>query len=436
MIRYFLLANLYALLLFVLYILFLKNGDNQKWSRFYLLSCIILSTALPFVKLDLVLPDSGTIITVNQLLPDVVLTDNPAGNEVQNIDWIFWIYISGVVLASGYFLYRTLRLSIFLKKQNFRKENGYRIALNTGIGPASLGNKILFPGDDVKPEILKHELAHLHSKHYYDKIFLNMIWCFFFPVVAFYFIQKELETVHEFEADALAANDLEEYAALLLNQHFHTQQFHLLHSFFHHPIKRRIMMLYSKRATNGRRRGATIILSAALAVAGIVFQSETNLMAQDKTKKDETSNSDAKKITRENIRGTGGENLYYQEKQGEKWVIANPQSQSSGKEIFTTVEKMPEFPGGTDSLLSYLVANIRYPGAARKANVQGKVIARFVVNQIGKIEQVEIKRGLSPECDAETVRVIGAMPDWKPGAQNGKKVSVYYTLPISFRLSN
>jgi TonB family protein len=431
MIRYFLLANLYALLLFTGYILFLKNGDNQKWSRFYLLSCIILSIVLPFVKLDLALSNSGTIIVVTQLLPDVILTGNPAGNEVQNIDWLLWAYISGAALMSGYFLYRILRLSLFLKKQNFRKENGYQIALNTGIGPASLGNKILFPGDDVKPEILKHELAHFHSKHYYDKVFLNMLWCFFFPVVVFYFIQKELETVHEFEADALAADNQEEYATLLLNQHFHTQQFNLLHSFFHHPIKRRIMMLYSKKTFNNKRRGALIMFSATLAVAGIVFQSQTNLMAQDKTKKNKASNSDAKKITQENIKEGSPEDLYYQEKPGDKIVVVDPQKMN-----FTSVEQMPEFPGGQDSLLSYLVTNIRYPEAARKANVQGKVIAQFVVNQTGEIEHVEIKRDLSPECDAETIRVIKNMPAWKPGEQDGKKVRVYYTLPISFKLSN
>ena len=393
MIRYFLLANLYASLLFALYILFLKNGDNQKWSRFYLLSCIIISIALPFVKLDLALANSGTIITAAQLLPDVILIGNQDNNNVQNIDWLLWAYISGVALMSGYFLYGILRLSILLKKQNFRNENGYRIALNTGIGPASLGNKILFPNDDIKPEILKHELAHLRGKHHYDKLFLNILRCFFFPVIVFYFIQKELETVHEFEADAFAANDQEEYATLLLNQHFHTQQFNLLQSFFHHPIKRRIMMLYSKKATNSKRRGALIIFSTALAVAGIVFQSGMQLKAQEKV------------------------------------------SEKTEDKIFTSLEHMPEFPGGQDSLLRYLAANVRYPGAARKANVEGKVIAQFVVNQVGKIEQVEIKRSLSPDCDAEIERVISTMPAWKPGEQYGKKVSVYYTLPVSFKLS-
>jgi TonB family protein len=436
MIRYFLLANLYASLLFVLYALFLKNGNNQKWSRFYLLSCILISIALPFVKLDLALANNGTIITEAQLLPDVMLTSNPLNSNEQNIDWILWTYISGVVLMSGYFLYRILRLSIFLKKQNFRDVNGYRIALNTGIGPASLGNKILFPDDDVTPEILKHELAHLRSKHHYDKLFLNMLRCFFFPVVVFYFIQKELETVHEFEADALAADDQEQYVGLLLNQHFHTQQFNLLQSFFNHPIKRRIMMLYRKKATNNKSRGATIIFSAALAVSGIVFQSQTNLMAQDKTKKDKAASSDAKKITRESIKEAGSENLYYQEKQGQKMAIVSPQAQSPEREVFTSVEQMPEFPGGQGVLMKYLSNSIRYPESARKANIQGRVIAQFVVNQVGKIERIEIKRGLSPECDAETVRVIKAMPAWKPAKLNGRNVSVYYTLPISFRLSN
>lgn len=95
---------------------------------------------------------------------------------------------------------------------------------------------------------------------------------------------------------------------------------------------------------------------------------------------------------------------------------------------------MPDFPGGQDALLKFLSANIQYPDTARKAGIEGRVVSRFVVGTDGTIEDIQIQRGLSPECDAEVIRVIKAMPQWIPAKQNGQMVKVYYTLPVSFRL--
>jgi len=67
--------------------------------------------------------------------------------------------------------------------------------------------------------------------------------------------------------------------------------------------------------------------------------------------------------------------------------------------------------------------------------IQGKTLVRFVVNNLGKVEKAVVVRGLDPECDKEALRVISAMPQFIPGEQNGKKVSVYYTLPIVFSLN-
>jgi TonB family protein len=434
MISYFLWVNLYVLLLFALYALFLRNKSNHPWSRFYLLSAVLISIVLPLIKMDLDIADPKQLATISQLLPEVVL--NRSVNTVNKMDmnWPLIVYQLASISMLLLFCFRILKLAAFLKQHKPGKESGFRIALNTGMGPASFGNIIIFPGTEIGPEILKHEIAHLHCRHHYDKLFINLILCFFFPVVAFYFIKKELETVHEFEADALAADDQEHYATLLLNQHFQTQQFSLLQPFFHHPIKRRIMMLYSKKTTSKKRRGAVIIFSAAFIVAGIVFQSQSDLIAQEKTKSNTTSQSDAKKITRENIKDAGPENLYYQEKQGEKWVMVDSPPQNSGK-VFTSVEQMPEFPGGRDSLMSFLAQNIRYPVNGKNDKAEGTVIARFIVSENGQVEDATILRKVRQDYDAEVLRVLNAMPLWKAGTLNGKKVRVYYTLPVKFKLN-
>ena len=78
--------------------------------------------------------------------------------------------------------------------------------------------------------------------------------------------------------------------------------------------------------------------------------------------------------------------------------------------------------------------NIRYPVEAQKNDQQGTTVVRFVVNSQGKVEKAKIIRSISSSLDEEALRVINAMPQWTPGEQKGKKVSVYYTLPISFKL--
>lgn len=98
-------------------------------------------------------------------------------------------------------------------------------------------------------------------------------------------------------------------------------------------------------------------------------------------------------------------------------------------------EEMPEFPdGGTAGLMKYLAANIRYPESAKKAGNQGRVIVQFVVCKDGSITNVSTLRGIDPALDAEAIRVISAMPKWKPGRQKGKEVDVKYTVPVMFRL--
>ncbi len=103
-------------------------------------------------------------------------------------------------------------------------------------------------------------------------------------------------------------------------------------------------------------------------------------------------------------------------------------------EIFTVVEAMPEFPGGMGKLMSYLGNNIKYPPLAKESGIQGRVFINFVVEPDGKISQVKVLRGIGGGCDEEAIRVVEAMPKWKPGMQRGKPVRVSYNLPVKFTL--
>lgn len=105
------------------------------------------------------------------------------------------------------------------------------------------------------------------------------------------------------------------------------------------------------------------------------------------------------------------------------------------EEIFTIVETMPEFPGGgQEALFKFLQKEMKYPQVAKENGIQGTVFVNFVVGQDGKIRDVKVLRGVNKMLDDEAVRVVKAMPSWKPGKQRGKPVSVSYNLPIKFTL--
>ena len=103
-------------------------------------------------------------------------------------------------------------------------------------------------------------------------------------------------------------------------------------------------------------------------------------------------------------------------------------------EIFTIVEEMPDFPGGTQKLADYLAKNIKYPQMARESGIQGRVFISFVVETDGSVSNVNVMRSLGGGCDEEAVRVVKSMPKWKPGKQRGKPVRVSYILPVNFKL--
>ncbi len=104
------------------------------------------------------------------------------------------------------------------------------------------------------------------------------------------------------------------------------------------------------------------------------------------------------------------------------------------QKVYTYVEQMPTPPGGMEGLMQYLGKNIKYPSLALRNQVEGKVFVNFVVGPSGQITDVKVTKGIGSGCDEEAVRVIKNMPAWAPGKQNGRAVSVSYTVPVTFTI--
>ena len=105
------------------------------------------------------------------------------------------------------------------------------------------------------------------------------------------------------------------------------------------------------------------------------------------------------------------------------------------EEFFMVVENMPEFPGGDLGLMKFIQKNVKYPAIAKEYNITGKVYVSFIVDKGGSVTNVKIVRGVDKNLDAEALRVVSALPKYKPGKQRGKPVRVMFTIPINFTLN-
>ena len=103
--------------------------------------------------------------------------------------------------------------------------------------------------------------------------------------------------------------------------------------------------------------------------------------------------------------------------------------------IYRYVEQMPQFPGGEAALMKYIQSHINYPPMAAENEVGGRVVVRFIVDETGKVSNATVILSADEYLDKEAVRVCKSLPKFTPGRHNGQAVSVWYTLPVTFKLA-
>ena len=100
------------------------------------------------------------------------------------------------------------------------------------------------------------------------------------------------------------------------------------------------------------------------------------------------------------------------------------------QKVFTFVEQMPEYIGGEKAMLAFIHKNLHYPKTENNDLATGRVFVRFIVNEDGSVSDATIMRSVNEALDKEVLRVVSALPNFKPGRHQGKAVKVYYTLPV------
>ncbi|MBI1183150.1 TonB family protein [bacterium] len=100
------------------------------------------------------------------------------------------------------------------------------------------------------------------------------------------------------------------------------------------------------------------------------------------------------------------------------------------------LSKMPEFPGGFSALADFLRSNLQFPRYENELGISGKVTLKIMVNKKGEVTNIEVFQGSTENFNKEALRVANKIPNWEPGIFNGRKVSCWFYLPISFKSTN
>jgi TonB family protein len=291
-------------------------------------------------------------------------------------------------------------------------------------------------------EIIRHEQNHLKQNHFLDIIFIEIVKSFqwFNPVV--YLFNRSLRSIHEYQADQYCLRSgmpVVNYQSLILSQVFNSGVFHLTNSFSNPSLIKKRMIMMTKKRTSVL---ANVKILMVVPVTAIVF-----LVISAYREMPDTS---AKQIAPGTIQGSSllesnSELMPPPPPPPPSPISSNPsgdlqtskaKSANGPDEVpYSSPEEMPSFPGGEAALMNYIGKNIRYPESAKEKNIQGKVIVRFCVTSEGGISMISVKKSVSPELDAEGMRVVSTLPAFKPGKQGGKVVPVWYMVPISFKLN-
>ena len=437
---------------YLFYKLLLSRDTFHAFNRATLLLLMLLSLVLPFVSLSIDEPTvvNNGMVQVEQLLVAGVTGEDTQPASLTLVQVLFMVYMVGVVVSVGREIVSLAGLyKLISGRDHVTIDNGIRIIVIDGdMAPFSWFNNIVISRSDYESgrrEILIHEMAHISHHHSLDILLCNVLLIFQWFNPAVWLLRRELRNIHEYEADeavlASGANAAE-YQLLLIRKAVGERLFSMANNLNHNSLKKRITMMLTKRSNPWNRVKVLLTVPvAAVAVVAFATPKAESLSREIEHESDAIVSSVVKSTSNKAAlvaQGkTSGEETVNAMGRADDTFIANDLQRvaSTDDDVYEVVEKMPAFPGGMAELMKYLRSNVRYPVEAHKAGIQGRVVVSFVVNKDGTVKDAKIVRSVDKSIDAEALRVISAMPKWQPGYQDGKAVSVRYTVPVTFRLT-
>jgi Zn-dependent protease with chaperone function len=488
---YILKTTVYSGVLLGYYWVALRNKRFHHYNRFYLLLTVILSMTLPLLNLQLLSlqSDSDTAIGIYQVM---------YAGEIRGEAVTRSVRFSGQELLAGMFLIVTaIMLSLVMIKivRLYKLKRRYPVIKTDEFifidsdlpqAPFSFLKNIFWRhdislGEETGKQILQHEITHVKQKHTWDKLYIRTVLCFFWINPFYWLIERELYLIHEFIADqhAVADQDASAFASMLLQAQYGKVSFSPIQSFFHSPIKRRLLMFTTStvvRFSYARRIIAIPVL------AGVVLFSSFKLQRSDDPVAGITRNDTA--IDRADARNPESSAVTVWDADTSDSVlyvidgkIVNPSevmSLAPGKIYSMTVLKgndatkkygdqgkngvieiktksepaiiineiiasgqPPSFPGGATGWQKYLEKNANVKSLLEKKAPSGRysVVVSFHVDVEGNLSKVKALNDPGYGAASEAERVIANSGKWIPAVENGKKIAADTKQSVTFQIA-
>ncbi|WP_186434748.1 M56 family metallopeptidase [Dokdonia sp. Hel_I_53] len=424
-----------------------------------------LETAVPVEAFQTVLPE--VIIGNTQLAKGEIVTNQ----GYYSFPWLI-VYVIGVVTSIFVLFSKIIKLLPYFKYKQLGKNI---IEIPESKEAFTLFNYI-FIGKDIdklsRKQILIHERIHVKQKHTWDLLFFELlrIVMWFNPFI--YVFQKQTSIIHEYLADQKAVNaqSKKEYFEQLLNAAFGTEQLSFTNTFFNHSlIKKRITMLQKSKSKRITLIKYTLIVPLVLAMLVYTSCSKENELETEQSleqqiaslkfaieEKGEISESETQLLNELNKSLVGKSNMtlvysYSPDNNGKdiEEVVEQRRLEENGENIpFAVIDEVPVFPGCEglssnaerkqcmSSKISESIGSNFDTSIGKKLGLSGvtRIFATFKIDKNGYISGLRT-RSPHPSLDLEAERVISMIPKMEPGKQNGEPVSVLYSLPITFAIS-
>ncbi|MBM6758102.1 M56 family metallopeptidase [Bacteroides mediterraneensis] len=432
---------------YLFYRLLLSKETFHRFNRIALLGVMVLSCLLPLIQITVkeASPVNMQVMSMEDLLL-MYQWNNGATIVEEGSHTLRWqemlvlVYFAGLLFVIVRHLWSLGRM-LFLIRHSQCEKLGHGICLvvhQRHIAPFSWMRYIVISETDLKEGghyILVHERAHIRLHHSWDLLLTELCaWVQWFNP-AIWLLKQELQNIHEYEADEEVLRQgiqAKEYQMLLIKKAVGARLYSIANSFNHSSLKKRITMMIRKKSNPWARAKYLYVLPlAAVTVAAFARPEISQPLDEISSVKVNDLSAVLETYADKNVSNPAEKELQLKKDSSAQKVVM---SAASDNRIFDVVEQMPEFPGGMRAGLEFMARNLKYPTKAQEAGKQGRVIVQFIVQKDGSLSDLHVLRPVDPWLDAEAIRVIGSMPKWKPGMQDGQAVAVKFNLPVTFAL--
>ncbi|MGN0217959.1 MAG: TonB family protein [Bacteroidaceae bacterium] len=460
-------------ILYVPYTLLLRKEDFFRFNRLTLLGILALSVGLPLCNIPALSADNQPVVHAAQLqmieigIPIMQMADETDGPSHTSSPT--WFQVASLIFLLGMMTVLCLRLIQMGKMgSEIRKgslwhsvEDGVDIHCHAGaVAPYSWLHHIVISLEDYEKnghEIILHEKGHIHNLHSFDILLLTLVEMLQWWNPLVYMLGMSLRDVHEYEADDYVLHQgvsLRYYQNLLIRKAVGASSYTFANNFNHSLTKKRITMMCKKKSNPWMRSKALYAVPmVAIALSAFATPAFVNPIEKDMESGGTSSLTEGKVTNNFPIGQTD-----QQKKKGT--------AKMKGDKVLDTCDKLPEFEGGQEQLMKLLQANVRYPETAQSMGVQGRIVVEFIVEKDGSVSDVKVcKKDITPSLESATVITYADEEDkpkpteeelrkatkaleeetirvarltsgkWTPGEQDGQKVRVKFSLPLTFRLN-